>query len=219
MLPGNGAELCSCYVLIREFFAAAQHTSLACRRRRGHGGPGCAKPRAAFPKHCPSIDQVKARRPISRVLSRLAAGDDHSSGTPVAGRLARPTRTAAWKSACQRIGCRPYLVLLPVWLAVPPPLPGVRCALTAPFRPYRHPLAGRPAVCFLWHCPWGRPRRTLSGTVFPWSPDFPPPAELVPRKAAIRPSGALEVVAREAVGQAAGVQGARGRLVKLRAWT
>jgi len=31
------------------------------------------------------------------------------------------------------------------------------------------------AVCSLWHFPWGRPRRTLSGTVFPWSPDFPPP--------------------------------------------
>lgn len=32
-----------------------------------------------------------------------------------------------------------------------------------------------PAVCSLWHFPWGRPRRTLSGTVLPWSPDFPPP--------------------------------------------
>jgi len=32
----------------------------------------------------------------------------------------------------------------------------------------------RRAVCFLWHCPWGHPRRTLSGTVSPWSPDFPP---------------------------------------------
>jgi hypothetical protein len=30
---------------------------------------------------------------------------------------------------------------------------------------------------FLWHFPWGRPRRALPGTVFPWSPDFPPPAE------------------------------------------
>jgi hypothetical protein len=30
------------------------------------------------------------------------------------------------------------------------------------------------AVCFLWHFPWGRPRRVLPGTVFPWSPDFPP---------------------------------------------
>ena len=31
----------------------------------------------------------------------------------------------------------------------------------------------RAAVCFLRHFPWGYPRRRLSGTVFPWSPDFP----------------------------------------------
>jgi len=35
-----------------------------------------------------------------------------------------------------------------------------------------------PAVCFLWHCPWAlaeaSARRPLAGTVFPWSPDFPP---------------------------------------------
>jgi len=36
------------------------------------------------------------------------------------------------------------------------------------------------AVCFLWHCPWGRPRRVLPGTVFPWSPDFPPPPDTRP---------------------------------------
>ena len=35
------------------------------------------------------------------------------------------------------------------------------------------PWPGR-AVCFLWHCPWGRPRRALPGTVSPRSPDFPP---------------------------------------------
>ena len=29
------------------------------------------------------------------------------------------------------------------------------------------------AVFFLWHFPWGYPRRLLTGTVFPWSPDFP----------------------------------------------
>ena len=44
--------------------------------------------------------------------------------------------------------------------------------------PHRFTLAcsgcPMPAVCFLWHCPWGRPRRPLAGTVFPWSPDFPP---------------------------------------------
>ena len=42
-----------------------------------------------------------------------------------------------------------------------------------------HPFtltSGEPkAVCFLWHFPWGRPRRPLAATVDPWSPDFPPP--------------------------------------------
>src|ERR1700722_1407757 len=61
------------------------------------------------------------------------AGDGHSSGTPVAGRLTRPTRTAIRK----RITCGPYLVLLPVGLALPRPLPSARCALTAPFQPCR----------------------------------------------------------------------------------
>ena len=38
-------------------------------------------------------------------------------------------------------------------------------------------LPGRsPVDCFLWHFPWGRPRRPLTGTVVPWSPDFPRPA-------------------------------------------
>jgi len=64
----------------------------------------------------------------------------------------------------------PYLVLLPVGFAVPFPLPDPRCALTAPF----HPYPANRAVCFLWHFPWGRPRRPLAGTVFRWSPDFPP---------------------------------------------
>src|SRR5690348_5088045 len=44
-----------------------------------------------------------------------------------------------------------------------------------------------PAVYFLWHFPWGRPRRALPGTVPPWSPDFPPSTQR--RRAAIRPSG------------------------------
>jgi hypothetical protein len=66
---------------------------------------------------------------------------------------------------------RPYSVLLPVGFTVPPLLPEARCALTAPFRPYR---AKAPAVCFLWHYPLGRPSRALPGTVPRWSPDFPP---------------------------------------------
>ena len=37
---------------------------------------------------------------------------------------------------------RPYSVLLPVGFAVPLPLPEARCALTAPFHPYRSPCGG-----------------------------------------------------------------------------
>jgi hypothetical protein len=70
---------------------------------------------------------------------------------------------------------RPYLVLLPVRFAVPSLLPRPRCALTAPFHPYRS--ANESAVSSLWHCLWGRPRRALPGTVSPWSPDFPLPGE------------------------------------------
>ena len=33
--------------------------------------------------------------------------------------------------------------------------------------------ASAPAVCFLWHFPWGRPRRALPGTFALWCPDFP----------------------------------------------
>ena len=38
---------------------------------------------------------------------------------------------------------RPYSVLLPVGLAMPPTLPPARCALTAPFHPYRPDVAAR----------------------------------------------------------------------------
>ena len=63
--------------------------------------------------------------------------DGHSSGTFLAKRLTRPTRTTTRKPA----KCRPYLVLLPVGLAMPVSLPNPRCALTAPFHPYLGPRA------------------------------------------------------------------------------
>ncbi len=46
--------------------------------------------------------------------------------------------------------CRPYLILLPVGFAMPSPLPVTRCALTAPFHPYRpgpKPWVWRFALC------------------------------------------------------------------------
>src|SRR5262245_11260760 len=89
---------------------------------------------------------------------------------------------------------RPYSVLLPVGFAVPPTLPPARCALTAPFHPCRGQNATRRGGLFsvalsLKPAPEGRPRRTLSGTVHPWSPDFPlrPPFGIGTE----RPSGRL----------------------------
>ena len=71
---------------------------------------------------------------------------------------------------------RSYSVLLPVGFAVPPALPQTRCALTAPFHPYLPEVrtcGGRFVLCGTVP-EAARPRRTLSGTVCPWSPDFPP---------------------------------------------
>ncbi len=105
--------------------------------------------------------------------------DDHSSATPVARRFKQPTRTAGFghRSRAPRQlrhdgPRRPYSVLLPVGFTMPPALPPARCALTAPFHPCRDETQRVAAVCFLWHFPWGCPRRTLSGTACPWSRTF-----------------------------------------------
>jgi len=57
--------------------------------------------------------------------------DSHSSGTSVTECLVQPTRTPRGRAS------GPYSVLLQAGFAVPPPLPATRCALTAPFHPYR----------------------------------------------------------------------------------
>ncbi|MFM2045591.1 MAG: hypothetical protein RLY86_4167 [Pseudomonadota bacterium] len=145
-----------------------------------------------------------ARRSVSRVLSTgpyppagaecgRYPGDGHSSGTPVAGRLTQPTRTAARKRACTKAlqpgHGRPYSVLLPVGFTMPPPSPGARCALTAPFHPcpcrpmVTHGGAGRFAFCgtFPGVAPAGRypapcfrgARTFLSPTGFPIAGERP----------------------------------------------
>ncbi len=83
-----------------------------------------------------------------------------------------PIRSCSrWGLPC-RDRCRPRGALLP-----------------HPFTLARGPSPAVRAVCFLWHCPWGRPRRALPGTVYPWSPDFPPPAP--PQRCRERPSDRL----------------------------
>ena len=110
----------------------------------------------------------------------------HSSGAAVTSCLMRPTRAAMQRHIRN--------------VAIPaPPLfgfaPGGACHAAAvagrAVRSYRtfSPLPDTgfpdPAVQSLWRYPWGHPRRTLSGTVSPWSPDFP----LALRPAAARPTG------------------------------
>ena len=70
--------------------------------------------------------------------------DGHSSGAMFAHGLEQPTRTVEPDTALRRYRlaangprCRPYSVLLPVGFTMPFPLPDPRCALTAPFHPYR----------------------------------------------------------------------------------
>jgi hypothetical protein len=100
-------------------------------------------------------------------------GDGHSSRTAVAGGLARPTRATGWKHA----------YAAPIWSCSGWGLPcrfryrSRGALLPHPFTLTLKNMRFFKAVCFLWHCPWGRPRRVLPGTLFPWSPDFPPPTE------------------------------------------
>lgn len=128
-----------------------------------------------------------------------AMRDGHSSGTLFAQRLEQPTRTASLTSPCGVIAASSELSAMPslfgfapggVYHAVPVAGDAVRSYRT--FSPLlAFTLAGygaaspracraeaaklrRRAVRSLWHFPWGRPRRTLSGTVCRWSPDFPP---------------------------------------------
>jgi hypothetical protein len=100
------------------------------------GGP------AGFPPSPRSWHQPACKPgSVGRAASRTR--DGHSSRTPVAWRLEQPTRTAGSghrsrsRPACARAPRRPYSVLLPVGFAVPPALLPARCALTAPFHPYR----------------------------------------------------------------------------------
>lgn len=99
--------------------------------------------------------------------------DSHSSRTGVTACLKRPTREHARAARRSRDCLFPYLVLLRVGFTLPLMLPPARCALTAPFHPYR-PSRARSGGIFsvalsvdsrppgvTWH-----PAR--------WSPDFPP---------------------------------------------
>lgn len=99
--------------------------------------------------------------------------DNHSSRINITAYFEQPTYCQQSRNTLFNMEtmCCLNLVLLPIGLVLPTQLLELRWALTPPFHPYRRCT---PAVYFLWRCPPSHLVRTLSGIVFPWSPDFPP---------------------------------------------
>jgi len=72
----------------------------------------------------------------------------------------------------------PYLVLLRAGFCLPPLSPEARCALTAPFHPYRSRRTGLRRYLFCATVPSGYPARALPGALSCWSSDFPLPVRV-----------------------------------------
>jgi hypothetical protein len=151
---------------------------------RESGADACNRPSVTFPcqfsfrSHSKGdICQTACKPGSVRTPSRLGARDDHSSWTCLAARLARPTRAAERDCSCASSAPPPLFGLAPggVCPAAPVARGAVRSCRTVSPLPAGCQAALARAVCFLWHFPWGRPRRPLTGTAFPWSPDFPLP--------------------------------------------
>ena len=113
--------------------------------------------------------------------------------------FAVPIRFCSRRGLPCRVCCQPRGALLPHPFTLTFSVVLSRSALLEAIWPAMRRHRFWKAVCFLWHFPWGRPRRTLSGAVFPWSPDFPPlqmrynreGPQRAPGAAAIRPTGTL----------------------------
>src|SRR5690349_16135883 len=88
-------------------------------------------------------------RPVSRVLSPRPVTGAGEADIPLGPALPRassePTREHGGQPL-PREAALPYLLLLRVGLAVPPPSPAARCALTAPFHPCL-PFGRRSVLC------------------------------------------------------------------------
>jgi len=118
---------------------------------------------------------------------RLAAGRSFLWATHYCGAQATYPEVVAHRAGTRSAEAEfpPYLVLLRVGFALPAALLPRRCALTAPFHPYRNLAA--PAVCFLWHFPSNRlepavpdviRHTALRSSDFPLSCDSDRPAQL-----------------------------------------
>ena len=176
---------------IRRFYGAAVLDSGRWRPAANAalgGGPG--EPPLPFRQGLENERKRKnARRPVSRVLypPRRATTIHLGRPLPDASRDL-PGRRRGNPPAGASAGMPPLFGLAPggVYRAAPVAGSAVRSYRTLSPLPRAE---ARLAVCFLWHFPWGRPRRPLAGTVSPWSPDFPPRRRRNAAEAAVRPSG------------------------------
>jgi hypothetical protein len=111
---------------------------------------------------------------VSRVLSPLARRRIISLGPSL------PTASSGLPGTFRRLSPSwsgpllvPYLALLRVGFAVPPPLPEARCALTAPFHPYLCVVAHAIGGLFSAALSVASRRPAVSRHPALWSPDFP----------------------------------------------
>ncbi len=99
-------------------------------------------------------------------------GDEHSSRVLVAQEPhQRATRAQRTGHPCPLAGTRSYWLLLQVGFTVPSESPRTRCALTAPFHPYR---PSRTGGFFSVALSCESPRLAVSQHPALWSSDFPP---------------------------------------------
>jgi hypothetical protein len=117
---------------------------------RGIREPVCRRPaRDRVKLHARGVRSIRgngARRPVSRVLS---APWGRGTAIPLRRASRRASRDQPGRRSgkllrlppCSGSAGRPYSVLLPVGFTLPPPLPGARCALAAPFHPCPRRLA------------------------------------------------------------------------------
>ena len=144
-----------------------------------HLGSAASQVRASLPQ---SLKKCWSR-PVSRVLSRgKPRGGEHSSRARVAARLQRAIPGGADRAGLPTLplarwvlprGRPPYSLLHRVGFAVPPPSPGARCALTAPFHPCHARLAAPFGGLLSVALSCGSPRPAVGRHPALWCPDFP----------------------------------------------
>jgi hypothetical protein len=143
---------------------AKPRQGLPCRQGRKLGAGGRS---VLFYLQPPASSPSRRRRsqPISRVLSRTTIPLGYASprtssdlpGSPCGPHVQLEAACSPiWSCSGRGLPCRRVL-------------PPTRCALTAPFHPYRPRRGEGLAVCFLLHFPWAHAPQALPGAL-PWEP-------------------------------------------------